>query len=850
MQTDPTQNSRYLESLEILAQTTGPVPVTITPGETVEYPSDTLSTSSSFLGIDWISILLWIVLILIIGGGAWGAGYLYMNFLKKKDRDDKSKDGVLFEVQVPRENETEAGVAEKMFANLYGVGGKGKGLAEHVTVKNAISFEIVAIPGEIRFYVYAPRNLAGLVEKQILGSYQDAQVKVVDEHNIFSEGSKVSFAALEQTDEAYYPIKVNEDFTGDPMANILSTIAKMEEGEGALIQFVLSPSGGDWQKGGNKYVQKVESNNADPEKKRINVSQEQLQAIGKKTSKVGFEAAIRVVTTAQNDELAKMHRDSVVGAFEQYSNPGINGLKKVDIKKFKEREFMNDVVFRRLPIGKNSVFNVEELAGMYHFPNKEVNTPNIHWLLSKDVPAANEISSDIESKDTIWLGNNEFRGTKKPICFQRDDRRRHMYIVGQTGSGKSWMLTRMIMQDIYNGDGVCFLDPHGSTAEMVLERIPHERAEDVVYFDASDFDRPFGLNLMDFQTEQDKHRVVNGFIGMLKKLFDPNNQGIVGPILERAVRNAMLTAMSEKGSSLVEVVRILTDEQWVKDKWIPLIKDDLVKRYWTDQMAKTSDHQKSETLGYIVSKFDRFVTNKAIRNIVGQTESSFNMRDIMDNKKILIVNLSKGLLGEENAQFLGTLLIPKILSAALSREDIPEEERKDFFFYVDEFQNFATEEFTSILSEARKYRLNLTMANQYIGQMPETIKDAIFGNVGSIMVGRVGSEDAQFLESQFEPTLTANDLINQGNVHYFLKMISDGRYPTPFSLEPGYGPAFPDSGFDLPVNTEVSDMIKQLSRLRYGRDVKIVEEEITKRADLEVKDDKKVGGAPPPLSLK
>jgi hypothetical protein len=385
---------------------------------------------------------------------------------------------------------------------------------------------------------------------------------------------------------------------------------------------------------------------------------------------------------------------------------------------------------------------------------------------------------------------------------------------------------------------------------MVLERIPHERAEDVIYFNAADFDRPFGFNLMDFQNEQDKHRVVNGFIGMLKKLFDPNNQGIVGPILERAVRNAMLTAMSEQGSTLVEVVRILTDEKWVNEKWLPLIKDDLVKRYWTDQIAKTTDQQKSETLGYIVSKFDRFVTNKAIRNIVGQAQSSFDMREIMDNKKILIVNLSKGHLGDENAQFLGTLLIPKILSAALSREDISEEERKDFFFYVDEFQNFATEEFTSILSEARKYRLNLTMANQYIDQMPEAIKDAIFGNVGSLMVGRVGADDAKYLESQFEPTVTANDLMNQGNVHYYLKMISDGSYPTPFSLEPGFGPKYADSGFDLPVNREVADMIKQLSRLKYGREVAVVEEEISKRADLEFKDDATISNSPPPLSLR
>lgn len=846
-----TVQSEYIQKHQVLAQIIGPVQETqndVIPGQYVEYPSDTLDSNEGFDYFGLFMIIFWIMLFL---GIIFGGILLFINYLKKQDRDGKSTSGVLFEVRVPRENEIEIGVAEQMFANLYGIGGLGKGVRKHFTVNNSISFEIVGLPGEIRFYVHAPKKLASLVEKQILGSYQDADVTVVDEYNIFSENSRVSYASLESTDESYYPVKVAEDFTGDPLANILSSLSKVNEGEGILIQLVISPAGGKWQKGGRKFVQKVESNNSDPEKTRINVSQEQLQAIGKKTSKIGFNTDIRIISSANNRDIADMHLDNILGAFEQFSNPGINELKKMKLNRLKEREFMREVVFRKPSIKNSTILNIEELAGIYHFPSKAISTPNINWLLSKEAPADTSINSDVESKDTIWIGNNNFRGVKKEICFERDDRRRHMYVVGQTGSGKSWMLTRMIMQDIYNGDGVCFLDPHGSTAEMVMERIPHERAEDVVYFNAGDYDRPFGFNLMDYQNEQDKHRVVNGFIGMLKKIFDPNNQGIVGPILERAVRNSMLTAMSEKGSTLVEVVRILTDQKWVDEKWVPLIKDEMVKRYWTDQMAKTSDYHKSETLGYIVSKFDRFVTNKAIRNIIGQSKSSFNMRDIMDNKKILIVNLSKGVLGEENAQFLGLLLIPKILSAALSREDIPEEERKDFFFYVDEFQNFATEEFTSILSEARKYRLNLTMANQYIAQMPDEIRDAIFGNVGSLMVGRVGADDAKYLEPQFEPTLSANDLLNQSNMHYYVKMISQGSYPLPFSLDPKYGPSFPESGFDIPVSKEISEMVKNLSRLKFGRDVKIVEEEINQRSGLndeeEKKDDKK---SPPPLSLK
>jgi hypothetical protein len=863
MESAPIKNSEmtvYLDGNgDLLSQTVGPTPPTeeeIVPGDEVNYPDDTNGefngSQDEGFGINFVPILIILLLLLLIIGGAAAGIFYYSKILKKKDREDKTKDGFLFRVKVPRDNELEIGVAESMFANLYSIGGAGKGVKKHITVGNAISFEIVGLPGMIDFYVYAPKKLADLVEKQILGSYQDAEIEIVDEYNIFEKDSRVAFATLEITDEQYYPIKVAEDFTGDPLANIVSTLSKMGEGEGAMIQIVVSPADSGWQKNGRGYVNKVESNNADPEKKRMSVSQDQLQAIQKKVSKIGFNTSIRVVASAQDPEIAKMHVSNIIGAFDQFSNPGVNNLKKTDIKTSNEKDFLKDVIYRRTALDSKSVLNVEELSAIYHFPNKEINSPNINWLLAKEVPAAHWVNSEIDSVDTVWLGNNIYRGNTKPICYMREDRRRHMYVLGQTGAGKSWNLLRMIMQDIYNGDGVCVMDPHGSLIEMVLERIPHERVEDVIYFNAADYERPFGLNLMDFQDEADKHRVVNGFIGLLKKLFDPNDQGIVGPILERAVRNAMLTAMSERGTSLVEVVRMLTDDKWVMERWVPVIKDDLVKRYWTDQIAKTTEQQKSETMGYIVSKFDRFVTNMAIRNIIGQSESSFDAREVMDNQKILLINLSKGLIGEENAQFLGLLIVPKILSAALSRENIPEDQRKDFFFYVDEFQNFATEEFSQILSEARKYRLDLTLANQYIAQMPDKVRDAIFGNVGSLMVGRVGADDAEYLEKQFEPTLSGNDLLNQPNIHYYLKLLTDGKYSSPFSLDPKFGPKFPESGFDIPVYPEVADMVKKLSRLKYGRDVKIVEEEIRQRADLAVEPEKTEDrkAAPPPLTLK
>lgn len=835
----------------IYSQIIGPVQndtSDVETGANVSYPDDTYTSlyGSKNINIPWGWITFGIVLIALIIGV-----YFYVRKkLVHKDRNEKAMDGVLMEVRVLRDNETEVGVAEQMFANIYGIGGKGDGLAENFTVNNAVSFEIVGLPGEIRFFVHCPRKFADLVEKQILGSYQDADVNIVNEYNIFAPHTKSACTRLVLDDEPYCPIRVAENFTGDPLANILSTLSKMSDGEGALVQLIVSPIASKWQKNGQKFVEKVESNNSDPEKKKIGISQEKMQAISKKIAKAGLMTEIRIVTSAPDEAIAKMHLDNIVGAFDQYANPGINKLKKVKVEEKDKKKFLTDVVYRRTPENEKSILNVEELASLYHFPNKNITTPNIHWLLSRELVADNAISSDIKSKDTIWIGNNYFRGKKKIICFEREDRRRHSYILGQTGTGKSWLMMRMILQDIYNGDGVCFIDPHGQTAEMILDRIPPERAEDVIYFNAGDFDRPFGLNIMEFYSEQHKHQIVNSFIALLIRLFDPNNQGFVGPAMQQAVRNSMLTAMSKEGSTLIEVVRILQDEDWAMNYWLPMVKDELVRRYWIDQVAKTDKKSKSESLTYFISKFDKFTTNLVIRNIIGQSKSSFDFRDVMDHQKILIINLSKGILGDENMSFIGLLLVQKMLAAALSREDMPEDQRKDFFFYADEFQNFATDEFTSILSEARKYKLDLTMAHQYIGQLPENIKNAVFGNVGSLFITRCSAEDAKFLETQFEPFIKASDMVNQSMGHYYAKLLNNGIYPAPFSLDTLFGSKYPESGFDLPVRKEVSDIIKKYSRAKYGRDVEVVNSDIRIRAQLDKTEEPKQSASPfPPLGF-
>jgi len=400
-----------------------------------------------------------------------------------------------------------------------------------------------------------------------------------------------------------------------------------------------------------------------------------------------------------------------------------------------------------------------------------------------------------------------------------------MYTIWQTGSGKSEFLKHMAYQDIINGEGLAFIDPHGETVEDLLAMVPKERAEDVVYFNPSDYDRPMGINILEADTEEQKHQAINSFISLLYKLYDPNRTGMVGPQLERAVRNVMLTAMSEPGNTLIEVLKLLTNPKFAEKK-IPLIDDPMVKSYWTEQIAQTSDAQKSETLGYFVSKFDRFVTEKLMRNIIGQSRSAFKFRDIMDNKKIFLANLSKGKIGEENSTFLGLLLVPRILVAAMSRAELKPEDRKDFYLYVDEFQNFSTPDFAEILAEARKYRLNLIVANQYIAQIQEDIRNAVFGNVGTMCSFRIGADDAEYMEKQFDPVFSQRDLINLGIGEVSTRLLIEGQPSRPFSFKTDW-----EIIKNLPRNEKVGEVIKEISRLKYGRDRRVIESEIAVRAE-------------------
>jgi len=745
-----------------------------------------------------------------------------LSWIKSKGREERSLDSVLLQISVPKGNEIKIDAMEQFFLGLSSI--KKGGWKQKFLQQPNLSFEIVARKEDIKFYIWTPNSYKDLIEKQLHGTYPDAEILEVPEYNIFTEDGFVAYKSLQLRKENFYPIKTYKELAVDPLATITSSLAKMGEKEAAVIQIVVSPVESSWQKEGRAFISQTKKQESDPEKAKFSVSAKTIEAIENKISKPGFETSIRIIVVAETMDQAKSHLTNIMSTFEQFSGEH-NGFTSRKIRR--KAMFVEDFLYRYQPLfnvfgNRVSVLNSEELATIFHFPNKFITTPHIHWLYAKTAPVHHEIPSE-----GLYLGVNVYRGVKRPVYITESDRMRHIYIVGKTGTGKTELLKDMIIQDINQGHGVCFMDPHGDAVEDLLQMIPPERAEDVIYFRPSDTERPMGLNLLEANTEDQKHFVTTSVINMFYKLFDPYRTGIVGPRFEHAVRNAMLTAMSEEGTTFVEVMRILTDSRFVAEL-LPKVQDPIVRRYWTDQIAQTADFHKSEVLDYIVSKFGRFVTNKMMRNIIGQSKSSFSFREVMDSGKILFINLSKGELGEENSSFLGLILVPRILMAAMSRADTPEPERRNFYLYVDEFQNFATPDFAQILSEARKYHLALCVANQFIGQVDEEVKNAVFGNVGTIIAFRVGTNDANYLAREFAPEFSEEDLLNVERFHAYVKTIVHNEPVPRFSL---------DLTKDMEkqkrmMNPRLAEIIKERSRLLYGKDVRIVEDEIARRARL------------------
>ncbi|HSW91027.1 MAG TPA: TraM recognition domain-containing protein, partial [Candidatus Saccharimonadales bacterium] len=542
-----------------------------------------------------------------------------------------------------------------------------------------------------------------------------------------------------------------------------------------------------------------------------------VEAIEEKTRYPAYEVLIRVVVSSNTASHSQALLKNVVAAFALFDSPSFNGFKFAVTKNVEE--LVTAYIFRFFPqtITQN-ILNSIELASIFHLPNqKNIPTSQVQRQMSKQVDGPTQLMDE-----GFLLGYNEFRGVKKPIRLSTNDRRRHAYIIGQTGTGKSVLLENLAFQDMMDGRGFAFVDPHGDSVENLLGKVPKERVEDIIYFNPGDMTNPIGLNMFEFDHPDQKDFLVQEAINMLYGLYDPGHTGIVGPRLEHIFRNCALLLMSDpNGGTFIDIPKLLIDDDFMKSK-LKYVTDQTVLDFWTKEYPESKKSNESgEVVSWVVSKFGPFISNDSMRNILGQTKSGFNLRDIMDNKKILLVNLSKGRMGELNSKLLGIIFVMKFQAAAMGRADMAEDERQDFSLYVDEFQNFATESFESILSEARKYRLNLILGNQFMTQLTDKIREAIIGNVGTVISGRIGITDAEILVKKFAPTFDAEDLTKMPNYQSVTSVMINNVPSAPFSMS-----FLPPMGQS---NAQLSDALKRLSAAKYGKPRAQVEKDIFTR---------------------
>jgi hypothetical protein len=699
---------------------------------------------------------------------------------------------------------------------------------------------------EIHFYIAVPRSAIEFTKRQIQGLFPDSQVAETDDYNISGPNSSAAAAYLTLKDNFVLPIRTYRESEVDTFAPIVSTFSKLEEvGEGATLQMVVRSAArakyaksaitgaiGKLRKGEKlSDVIKTALITAKDVKKFLTeggkkkdggapkpVDEEAVRILQAKINKPLFFVNARIVASAPTKDRAEDILMSIAGSFSQFAAPLRNQIKIVKPKDIKQTLYQSS--FREYDADQSMVLNSEELASIFHIPTFSTDVPRIKWLKVHEAPPP----QNLPQEGTI-IGKSVFRGDERLVRMTDEDRRRHLYIIGQTGTGKSfWTLLPLIKQDMENGKGVCVIDPHGDLINNALTLVPKNRIDDVIVFDPGDMKRPLGLNMLEYNLENPQERsfIVNEMLGIFDRLYDLKATG--GPMFEQYMRNALLLLMEDavnEPATLMEVPRIFTDEAFRKRK-LARIKNVSVIDFWEKEAAKTTGEQGLANMApYITSKFGSFISNDFMRPIIGQTKSAFNFRKIMDEGKILFVNLSKGKIGEINSSLLGMIFTGRLLLAALSREDTPDKEKlKDLYLYIDEFQNYTTDSIGIILSEARKYKLCLILAHQFIAQLKDEIREAVFGNVGSMMVYRIGVPDTEFFIKTFAPEFDAKDLISVENFHAFVKLLIQGQPTRPFNIEaikPTLGPA------------ELREKLKELSRLTYGRDLAEIEEEIYRR---------------------
>ncbi len=708
------------------------------------------------------------------------------------------------------------------------------------------SFEIVGSKGFVYFYVAVPIALLDVVKQAIVSAYPSARLEEVAEHNIFSPVGKISGTIggeLVLKESYAYPIATYQDLKRDAMQSLLNALSTLDREDGVGVQILLRPAAPSWRKTASDVANKKRKGHngttaagmlkqfgmafikAPEEKAKAdkpelsNLEQSELDAIDDKTRYPGYEVLIRVIASSNIAQRSQAILSNVVATFALFDAPGKNGFKYVPAKDIES--FVTAYILRFFPQSHSkNILNSVELATLFHFPDQSnIPTSQLERQTSKQIDGPRNIPDD-----GILLGYNIFRGVKKPIRVALSDRQRHMYVVGQTGTGKSTFLENLALQDMLDGNGFAFIDPHGDVAERLLAMVPKERTEDVIYFSPADMEFPLGLNLFEYQSPDQKDFLIQEALNMLYKLYDPQHQGIMGPRYEHLFRNAALTVMADPaGGTFIDIPKLFRDPQYVQQK-LQYVSDRNVIEFWQKEMPQSQrSNEFGEVVSWFVSKFGAFLSNEMMRCIIGQQKSAFNLREVMDSKKILIVNLSKGRTGDLNSKLLGMVFVMKFQAAAMSRANIPEDQRQDFALYVDEFQNFSTDSFATIMSEARKYHLNLIVANQFTTQLTDEIRDAVFGNMGTIVSFRIGQNDVEALSQYFQPTFSGDDLLRIPNYNTITRTLVGGVPTQPFSMA-----TLPPLGNP---NPRLAEALKQLSAAKYGRPRAVVEAEISKRLE-------------------
>ncbi len=790
------------------------------------------------IGLVIVLILIASALLVVLGG------------MRTKGHLERALNMTLFLVRVPREALSKEDTIQRMrelisvgeqmlssFSNLHS-----KGWNKFIYGEPYLSLEVAVHSDreDTYFYLAMPKSNEDTIEKQIYSFYPTAEITRVNDYNIFTTNGASAGAYVHYTKEAMLPIKTYQKLETDPLGSILTSMSKLQAvGEGAAFQILIRPSHDESQKSfalkvaremqsgyqyKEAYQRAVKTPKVDPEKaaqeaqrpRTVTPTEEEIiKAITTKAGKKNFDVNIRLLTSAESEPRAQQILQEFEGSLTQFATHDLNSFKIANLTGKALEKLIYQFAFRLFEDKQAVTMSTEEVMSLYHFPISMTAAPKVHFLKAKPAEPPSTLPAE-----GIMLGTNYFRGEERIIRMTQEDRRRHLYSIGQTGAGKSTFLKQLVRQDIEAGHGVCVMDPAGDFAEYALSIVPKERAEDVVYFNPADISRPIGLNMFEIDPSKPEQKtlVINELLGIFDKLYNLKETG--GPVFEKYFKNSALLLLDDYEHEipvLADIPRVLTDEKFRADK-LSRETNPLVIQFWTQEAEKAGGEAALANMApYISTKVDTFVSNEFLRPILNQKISAFNFRQAMDEQKIIICKFSKGEIGDLNAQLMGLLVVGKLLIAAFSRVNIEENDRKDFYLYMDEFQNFATDSIATILSEARKYRLDMIIAHQYIKQLPEKIRDAVFGNVGSMVAFRIGIDDADYLKNKFEPVFNVADLTNIDNLNAYVTLLINGQTARPFNMKIDFPPA---------GTPEMFELLKELSSLKYGRSREEVDEEI------------------------